>query len=281
MRKVFPIPVFVFLLTHMTEAQIPFLLTQGATPKGKGKIGAGVGFEYLEKNQSPAPDNPRSLLRFFMATLRHGVAENVDYDLTWRGGLFANHANGRRDFDWGDLSIWTKIALLREGRAWLGLALQSGIKLPNTRYSPSKLGSNQMDFHSRVLISKGLGGAELRGNLGFSILGDPTNTGSQDDVYSLSFAGLHPVSGRGRLFVEFLGQTGYQDHDEKLISRFGAIVEAEVITWTVYGTIRLAGNNRDFATAFEHSENWSVGIFFQRSFSATLWDQEEEQRTRP
>ncbi len=259
-----------FFAIQPCAAQIPFILTETAAPLGKGKIDAGLGMEYLEKNRQPAPENPRSLFRIFVATLRHGVAENVNYDLTWRGGLFANLANGRRDFDWGDLSVWTKIALVREGTSMPALALQSGVKLPNTRYSPSRLGSNQMDFHTRALASKRWSYFEIRGNFGFSILGDPTSTGSQDDVYTLSFAGLQSVSENGRMFGEILAQTGYQDHDDKVVTRFGVMIEAKFLTWTVYGTARIAGNNKDFSTAFEHSENWSIGVFIQKSFHAPL-----------
>lgn len=253
-------------------SQEPFLLTESAATLGKAKMNVGVGFEYLQKNKAPSAEGPRSLFRAFLVSLHQGVADNVNFDLTWRGGLFANPSRPERNFDWGDFSVWTKISLLKERDSFPSIGLRSGIKLPNTRYAPSRLGTNQMDFHSQLLVTGRKSDIEIRTVVGFSILGDPRTAGFQDDVYKLQTALIIPALETTTTFFELIAQTGYQDHDDKLVSRFGIMQLSQEFVWYLFCSARLAGNNRDFATAFELSENWSIGFFVQKDLEIDLWD---------
>lgn len=253
-------------------SQEPFLLTETASTLGKGKMNAGVGFEYLQKDNIPSTGGPRTLFRAFLVSLHQGIADNVNFDLTWRGGLFGNPSRSEQNFDWGDFSVWTKIGLLKERDSFPSIGLRSGIKLPNTRYVPSRLGTNQMDFHSQLLVTGHKSDIEIRTVVGFSIVGDPRTAGFQDDVYKFQTSLIIPAMKTMTTFLELIAQTGYQDHDDKLVSRFGISQLTQEFVWYLFCSARLAGNNRDFATAFELSENWSIGFFVQKDFEIDLWD---------
>lgn len=252
------------VVVSLVRGQSP-IMTESALTSGKGILTPGLGFEYLAKSVAPSQNAPQTLLRVLLAGLHQGVAENVNFDLQWRGGLFSQWGNGKRYFDWGDLSVWTKITFFKEKDGIPSFGIRTGVKLPNTRYVPSRLGSNQTDFHSQVLVSRRLTSVELRGNFTFSIVGDPNSAGFQDDIYSAQFAALLQITDHDRMFVELHGRTGYQDHDDKAVVRAGFVVEETFLTWTLYGSARLAGNSRDFGTAFDCSETWGVGLFLQKN----------------
>lgn len=272
MNKLVQITTIVFGLTASSFAQRPVMITEDALTLGKGKIGAGVGFEYLSKHASPFPNAPQSVFRLFVLALHQGVAENVNFDLDWRGGLLAELDNGKKKFDWGDLVVSTKINFFRERDPLPAVGIRTAIKLPNTTYNAAKLGSNQMDYHSQLLLTKHFGEVETRMNFGFSIIGDPTTVGMQDDVYSISAGVITALSEQSRFFFEIHGFTGYQDHDDKLITRFGMIFDANGWGYGVYSTLRALGNNQDFGTAFESSENWSIGFRILKTFDLHLFD---------
>lgn len=252
------------------KSQPPVLLTESATTLGKGVMHLGVGFEYLTKTVSPGDDIPSSLFRVLSGSVRHGVAENVNFDLFWRGGLFAEFEGGKRHFDWGDLSIWTTINFFPEKERSPAIAIRTGIKLPNTRFTPSKLGNNQTDYHSQVLVSRRYGSTEIRSAVGFSIVGDPYTAASQDDLYSLQFAVVFGVGESDLMFAELYGRTGYQDHDDKLVSRIGYSGFSSFLNWSLFGQVRVAGSNRDFASAFDCSETWSIGMFLHKELHIEL-----------
>lgn len=246
------------------HAQNPVFLTESPSTIRKGRIHIGVGIEYLTRDVHPSDGIPETLVRFLGGSIRGGVSENVNFDMIWRGGLLARYADGSSRFDWGDLFLWTKINLLKGTNDQTGLAFRTGIKLPSTRYNPGKLGNNQMDYHSQIIVSRRFGPHELRGMAGFSIIGDPQTAGSQDDVFSAAIASIYAVNEWLDTFVEMHGRKGYQDHDGKLVGRFGLMSTSEAWTWSLYGLIRLAGDHYDFGSAFDHSESWSVGLFASR-----------------
>ncbi len=253
-----------------SQAQNLILQTEDALTLGKGKLQAGVGFEYLAKNRPPAPDLPRSLLRLFVVAMHYGVADNVNFDLDWRGGLLATFENGQHGSDWGDLIVSTRINLFHGQSSPTAVGLLTAVKLPSTSYLPHRLGSDQTDFYARLLLANSSPGIQTRMNVGLSILGDPKAAGSQDDVYSFYGAVLFPVGEATRLFTEMIGLTGYRDDDAKLVSRLGVAANTGLLEWNLFGSVRLAGNNRDFATAFDLSENWSIGIMVSKMFDVPM-----------
>jgi hypothetical protein len=242
-------------------AQRPVILTERAGTMGAGRVELGIGLEYFKKTEAPALDYPFSELRLMVAGAHFGVADNVDFNLDWRGGLLAHFPAGGSGFDWGDLMISSKIRILKENTIWPALGVRSSVKLPNTSYLPYRLGSDQTDVHLHLLMSKTWGDVLTAMNVGVGIVGDPLNPGRQDDLIMVSSAAIMPISFASSLFLEVYGFDGHLDNDDKLMLRFGGSTTIGGLQWHAYGGVRLAGDNRDFATAFEASENWSVALF--------------------
>ncbi len=261
MKRSLPVIILLVGVLSSAYAQRPVILTERAGTMGAGRVELGIGLEYFKKTEAPALDYPFSELRLMVAGAHFGVADNVDFNLDWRGGLLAHFPMGGSGFDWGDLMISSKIRILKEGSIWPAFGVRSSVKLPNTSYLPYRLGSDQTDVHLHVLMSKTWGHVLTAMNVGVGIVGDPLNPGRQDDMIMISSAAILPVSYASRLFLEIYGFDGHLDNDDKLMLRFGGSTTIGGLQWHAYGGVRLAGDNRDFATAFEASENWSVALF--------------------
>jgi hypothetical protein len=249
------------------------ILTEDAQTLGHHTYRVGIGFEYLRKQTAPSPLLSASLYKIGMLAIHSGVAENVDFDLDWRGGLIGVRNDNSSVSDWGDLTVATKINFIRETVSMPAISVRNSVKLPNTKYHSGQLGSNEMDYFSYVLVAKQWSGWQTRLNIGFGIIGDPRAVGNQDDVYTLALAAIVSLGETTMAFTEVSGLTGYQDHDEKIVVRAGVGTEWSGLRWNLYGSGRIYGNNRDFATAFELSETWGIGVLIQHQFKMDLFGQ--------
>ena len=253
-------------------AQWPVLHTNSPETSGRGNLYTAIGVEYLAKHQASSGPIPRDLLRTFVASAHVGVSENVNLDLDWKGGLLTTLQNGSRGYDWGDLSVATRIYILAE-RSWLpSMGIRTAVKLPNTSYAPYGLGNDETDYNLQLLFGKKVGHINTWLNVGLGIIGDPVNAGRQNDVYQLQFAAFVPIGESTKVFSEILGMTGYLRDDDKLVQRFGVMQTFGDLTFGMYSSFRIGGNERDFGAAFDLSEHWSIGISFQRAFTVDVFD---------
>jgi hypothetical protein len=96
---------------------------------------------------------------------------------------------GSSTTDSDDLIIGTKIRIAPEGTARPAFGFRFATKLPNAN-NESGLGLDTTDFFASVLAGKTTQSVRIVGNIGFAILGDPTNGNRQNDVvtYGASFA---------------------------------------------------------------------------------------------
>ncbi|MGH2568435.1 MAG: hypothetical protein ACRDGA_08865 [Bacteroidota bacterium] len=258
---------FLTLLSLPVLAQRPVLLTESVFTSGAHKVDLYVGAEYFKKSTATFPNTAESLTRLAMVGWHQGVAENVNIDLDWRGYLFATLGNGTRVNDWGDLTISTRVRIVNEKMNVPAIGFRTSVKLPNTKFIPHGLGSNQTDYYGHLLLAKHLGTVETRVNAGFGIVGDPKNIGSQDDVYLLATAVVVPANSWLSLFAEVYGLVGYYDDDDKLVARFGSSAYFAGFEWNLYGSARLAGSTIDIGGAFEVSESWGIGFAVKKALS--------------
>ncbi len=266
------------LIAPHVFAQRPVLLTESPFTSGIYKVDLYIAAEYLKKQTAPFSNVAESLTRVAIVGWHQGVAENVNLDLDWRGYLFAALRNGSRVNDWGDLTISTRIRFLSERRTTPALGFRTSVKLPNTKYFPNGLGSNQTDYFAHLLFAKHFGTVETRLNAGLGIIGDPKTISAQDDLYMLSAAVIVPANSWLSLFAELHGFDGYLDHDGKLLSRFGASASFSGFEWNIFGSARLAGSNVDVAGAFEASETWSVGFAVKKTFELSFLKSDESEK---
>jgi hypothetical protein len=251
------------LVVNICSAQ-QHILTREAQALGNGLIHVGLGTELLLKKSSPFPQAPKSLWKIPTFTVRGGVSDNVNFELDWSGRLQSTADSNGNGSDWGDLTISTLITFISEDETTPALGMKTSVKLPSTSYLPYFLGSDQTDFYFTMLGSKHFSGIETRLNVGLGILGSPRELGSQDDIYIGSMAILFPLFADGKMFIEGYGYTGYRDDDDKILLRSGLTVSVSSIDLSLYGSVRIAGNNRDFAGAFLQSEDQSFGIMLTK-----------------
>jgi len=263
--KIIVLACTVFFGLCAANAQQPVILTENAQTLGASRMMLGVGAEFLSKQDVVSADDPQSEWRVAAFALRLGIAENVNFDVEWKGGLIARTPDERRGYDWGDLTVATKINVRDEKAAFPALGVRSAVKLPNTSYLPYKLGNDQTDYYFHLLASKHFGQVELRFNAGLGIVGDPRGLSPQDDIYSGSAVVTMPIEELSRAFVELYGFTGHVANAQKLLVRGGVIVQSFGLQWGVYGSRRVLGNSYDFGSAFEASQDWSAGMFVAKS----------------
>src|SRR5262249_12969063 len=96
---------------------------------------------------------------------------------------------GNTTSDIEDIVVATKVRLVAEAAGRPAVALRSATKLPNAK-NETGLGLDTTDFSMSLLMAKTVQSARFVGNIGFSILGDPTDGTSQNDVliYGASIA---------------------------------------------------------------------------------------------
>jgi hypothetical protein len=266
--RVFWIPLLALGFIFPLRAQRPSLFTEDPNTAGDGKLSLGIGAEYLEKDKSIPLEAPTRLLRIPTVHTYIGLGEKVDVLIDWRGRLYAEQGTGEHVSDWGDVTIGTKINLLKEAKSRPSLGVMYLVKLPNTRHA-QLLGSNETDLFLSLLGAKRFGILHLRLNAGAGILDDPDHLDSQLDIYTIGVAGIIRVSEEVNLFAEWTGFLSPHRSQAKFTARGG--VEARVLDlqWIFYGSFRVIGDERDFGTAFENSESLGVGLFVRKSFS--LW----------
>jgi hypothetical protein len=94
----------------------------------------------------------------------------------------------------GDARLFTKVYMLAE-RTWIPAAgLRFGTKLPNANQS-DRLGTDETDFFIQALASKQIGDFAVHANLGIALLGNPTGSGGQDDLFTYAVALVSPTLG--------------------------------------------------------------------------------------
>jgi hypothetical protein len=255
-----------FLGIQTLLAQRPVLLTESAITTPKYSADFFLGSEYLRKQQTATLNSPLILGRAGVIGWHQGVAENVNLDIDWRGYLFATLRNGSKVNDWGDVTIATRIQFIQERLFSPAFGLRTAVKLPNTKYIPYGLGSNQTDFFVHLLLTKHFGALETRLNAGLGIVGNPKDPSAQDDLYMVSGALLVPAASWLTLFVEAHGFMGYLDDDDKLVARSGCALLLPDFEVNLFGSYGVLGSHVDVAGAFESSERWSAGIALKKTF---------------
>jgi len=227
------------------------LFTETAKTVEKNSVRLELGFAYFREVKYTATGLEGNLLQLGDIGARIGVGEKVEIQMAWTVQNFLNvtrrwdaplseriEFTGNSTHDVGDLLIATKVNFLEENDSRPGLGLRFGTQLPNASQE-SGLGVDETNFFVAVLLEKKIGEIQLIGNLGLSILGDPTNVAAQNDLYNFSFATIVPILTRVNLFADLCGRAGT-----------AGIGTEEQTRFRTGGQIRAAGINWDFGFLF-------------------------------
>jgi len=123
-------------------------------------------------------------LQFDSGVSRLNVTDRIDGPLSDLLDFTGDQTTAVRD-----IVIATKVRLLDERARRPGIGVRFATKLPNAS-NETGLGTDMTDFAATVLVAKTVGSLRTVGNVGFAILGDPTELAQQHDplLYSVSVA---------------------------------------------------------------------------------------------
>jgi hypothetical protein len=180
------------------------LVTQDPEAIGAGRILFEAGMDYGKGVAFPASGLEGNLFRAPLLGLSFGISPIAELQIS--GGLYDRLAVTSRkaaplsdmlDFDPAttttsdvdDIVIGAKVRFLSEGETRPAIGFRFATRLPNAG-NESGLGLDTTDFHASLLFGKTVRQLRMVGNLGFSILGDPTRGDRQNDVltYGVSLA---------------------------------------------------------------------------------------------
>jgi len=189
-------------LAGSAAAQQRPLITEDPEPIGAGRVLIEGGLDFAHDQQYPVSGLKGNLWR--IPTIGVSVGLSSIAELQIDGGPFDRLSiterrpaplsslltvTGNTTHGVEDIVIGTKIRLLAEGPGRPAIGFRFATKLPDAS-NESGLGLDTTDFYASLLGAKTVESIRVVGNLGFGILGDPTNGNRQNDVltYGLSLA---------------------------------------------------------------------------------------------
>jgi hypothetical protein len=218
------------------------LATEQAETLPSGVAEGVLGVAYLKDQRFP-PFTPPGALRsqqlvavpqFGFRIGAGGWAEiQASYETLY---LDEQAADGKKNWQFGsgDLRMFTKVRLVREGEIFPALGLRFGTKLPDANRK-DRLGTDDTDFAADALASKDLGPCTVHVNLGLALLGNSGPlignsfaAGGQDDLFEYALGAASAPLGRAvsgavtvRLLGEIVGQAASHYGNDRSAARFG------------------------------------------------------------
>lgn len=190
------------LATTPAFAQQRPLVTEDPEPVGEGRVLVESGVDALKGIRYPVSGLEGNLLRLPTVGLSFGLGKSAELQID--GGFYDRLSitkqfaaplaslltlTGTQTHDVSDVVVATKVKVVGETESRPALAFRFATKLPNAS-NEAGLGLDTTDFFTSLLVAKNIQSLRLVGNVGFAILGDPTDGNRQNDVltYGVSFA---------------------------------------------------------------------------------------------
>jgi hypothetical protein len=192
----------VILAASAALAQQRPLVTEDPETIGAGRVLVEGGVEYSRDAVYPVSGLRGNLLRVPLVGISVGVSSIAEIQIDQASFSHLNITSrrpapltglvtvtGSSTTDSDDLLMGAKIRIAPEGTRLPAFGFRFATKLPDAN-NESGLGLDTTDFFASVLVGKTTESVRIVGNIGFGILGDPTNGNRQNDVltYGLSFA---------------------------------------------------------------------------------------------
>ncbi len=207
------------VLVRPAAAQQRPLLTEDPEPIGPGRVLLEGGIDYAHDQEYPASGLEGDLWRLPTLGVSIGISSIAEIQID--GGLYSRlgidtrnpraplapalTVTGDSTSDFEDIVVATKIRLRSEQQKRPALGLRFATKLP-TASNESGLGLDTTDFHVSLLAAKTIQSVRVVGNIGFGILGDPTDGSRQNDVLTYGISAARATTQRAELVVEINGR---------------------------------------------------------------------------
>jgi hypothetical protein len=167
-------------------------------------------------------------------------------------------SSGNSTSDFGDLLLGTKFRFVQEQEGRPALGFRFAVELPNAS-NESGLGNDETNAYAAFLVTKRIGKAQVNGNLGLAILGDPLDAGAQDDLLTYGLSGIFEASPKVNLVADFYGRTGPAGIGTEEQSRLRAGVQIKA--WDVHWDAAL------FAGFRSTDPSWGIVFGLSKDFS--------------
>ncbi len=238
--------------------QRPFR-TDDAEILGTGRVRAELGVEFLQGQRYSLSGLEGDLARLGVASLHVGVGEYAEFQISGVVQDFLSISNrsanppippnvtGNSTNDFGDLVLASKLKLAPEKNLRPALAFKFAVELPNAKH-PKGLGTDQTEFFASILLTKRIGRAQVNGNVGFAILGNPVVLGRQTDPITYGLALILPATRKLDLVAEINGRQGPAHrvgNENQSVVRAGLRVYTGSIRWDVAGIAGLQDYDPD------------------------------------
>jgi len=267
-------------LPFAAAAQERPLTTQPVETIPPGELLLQLGFEFLQDARFPLSGLEGDLTRVGVLDVHFGVSRAVELQIQGTIRQFLSVSNQQPAFvtpnlsrggtsasDFGDITLATKIHLLRETEGRPAVGLRFGFEMPNTNEARG-LGLNTTNVFVSLLGQKHFGKLNVFGNLGLGIQQAPAGLFSQNDVVLYGLGATYPVHKRVALLGEVAGRQSTRSTPatsalvgtgSRSEARLGFHVFAGGLRWDFAG---LKGLTKDDA---------ETGFIFGVSKQVTLW----------
>jgi len=279
MRKLLPILLLLGLPLAASAQQRP-LTTQPVETVPPGELLLQLGFEFLQDARFPLSGLEGDLSRIGVLDVHMGVSRAVELQIQGTIRQFLSVTDQQAAFvtpglrrggtstsDFGDITLASKIHLLRETGDRPAIGLRFGFEMPNTNEARG-IGLNTTNIFVTLLAQKHYGKLNVFGNAGLGILQAPAGLFSQNDVILYGLGATYPVHKRVNVVGEVAGRQSTRSTPvtsplvgtgSRSEARLGFQVFAGGLRWDFAG---LAGLTRDDADS---------GFVFGVSKQVTLW----------
>jgi hypothetical protein len=215
------------------------LRTEDPETIGAGRILIETGLDYNRDTYFPVSGLRGNHLTFPTIGASLGVSSIAEIQIDWPvyqtlsiteqvPGAPLSHLlqiDGGSTDDFGDIHIGAKVKLLGETARRPAIGSWFSTRLPNAG-NESGLGKDVQDFASALSIGKTVQSVRVVANIGFMMIGKPTDAVAQDDllIYSLSVA--RAISPAAEIVGEFVGRANFGEivtpgAEDRGLLRFG------------------------------------------------------------
>jgi len=231
------------------------LMTEDANVITPGTLQLRISAEYLEdKNLAFEINNKdRDVAVLPGLNINLGLSKIVEIQ-AYIDGLYVDEEGYDSAYGGGDLCLFTKVKFKQETNS-PAAGFRFGVKLP-TASNEDRLGTDETDFYSWLLLSKHFNKASCHLNLGLGILSDPHQNSSQDDVFCYGLGFVIPLSSPINLAIEVNGQAASGENNNFSHALVGLQIKNKDLSWD----LGVSGGLTD------ESQDWSIKIGLTKDF---------------
>jgi hypothetical protein len=259
----------IWLISVPARGQQRPLKTDDAEILATGRVRAEFGVDFLQNQRYSLSGLEGDLTRLGVASFQVGMGEYAEFQISGVVQDFLSVSRrttpapippdftGNSTNDFGDLILAAKLRLAPEKRARPAIAFKFAVELPNAKH-PSGLGTDQTEFYSSILMSKRFGRAQIIGNAGFAILGNPVVIGRQTDPITYGLALVLSVNPKINLVGEINGRQGPPHrvgNENQSVVRAGLQLRTGPLRWDIAGIAGLM--------AYDPDSGVTVGVTYE------------------